>query len=173
MTLTNQISNTFTTRHFPTLPPQARLWIYQADRSLSHAETERLLSEAQQFVAQWKAHGTQLNARAEVVADRFLLFAVDEREQSATGCSIDASVHFVKQIGQKLGVDWFDRTKVVALDSDGQLFDFDFRQTDELVAAGTLTADTLIFSNNLTRKAELADSWIVPAGQSWLGRYFR
>jgi hypothetical protein len=43
----------------------------------------------------WAAHGTSLVSSYQLKYNRFIILAVDQDVQSATGCSIDASVEFI------------------------------------------------------------------------------
>jgi hypothetical protein len=44
---------------------------------------------------EWAAHGTSLVSSYQLKYNRFIILAVDQDVQSATGCSIDASVEFI------------------------------------------------------------------------------
>jgi hypothetical protein len=44
--------------------------------------------------------------------NRFIILAVDQDVQSATGCSIDASVEFIQSLEQKYKVDLLDKMNV-------------------------------------------------------------
>src|SRR4028119_2510680 len=95
---------------FNQLPPQARVWIYQADRALTDAEVEALNPVLTRFVTEWTSHGQKLQASAQVFHNRFLVIGNNEDVNSPSGCSIDASVRFVKQLEEQLNVSLFNRT---------------------------------------------------------------
>ena len=50
------------------------------------------------FLTQWTAHGASLNAGVSIPYNRFIVIALDESQQEATGCSIDASVKIIQEI---------------------------------------------------------------------------
>jgi hypothetical protein len=52
-------------------------------------------SALQAFLENWAAHGTSLVSSYQLKYNRFIILAVDQDVQSATGCSIDASVEFI------------------------------------------------------------------------------
>lgn len=83
---------------FNQLPTHARIWIYQSDRALTDSEVDALKPVLTQFVTEWTSHGQTLQASAEIFHNRFLVIANDEDVNSPSGCSIDASVRFVKQL---------------------------------------------------------------------------
>lgn len=86
-----------------------RIWIYQSDRELSETEVGLANNKLQEFAAQWKAHGKELAARAEIRYNRFIILFLNESVEAASGCSIDSSVRFLKAIENELGVNLFDR----------------------------------------------------------------
>jgi hypothetical protein len=98
-----------------TFPDTAKVWIYQASRALTPDENQLLSTKAKAFASGWTAHKMALQADAAVVNNLLLLLIVDENQASVSGCSIDSSVHFVKEIGAELGVDFFNRLNVAYL----------------------------------------------------------
>jgi hypothetical protein len=99
------------------LSPDSRVWIYQADRTLSGEEAEKITSEANTFVQDWSSHNRALKAKAELLHDRFLVLMVDESQAGASGCSIDKSVHFVEKVGSDFKVNFFNRMLFSYLDN--------------------------------------------------------
>ena len=97
---------------FNTLPEDSRIWIYQANRSFSETELEAIKEKLNIFITNWTAHGSDLNAGFDIRYKRFIILAVDQDSQAATGCSIDASVHFIQQLEKEYGVDLMDKMNV-------------------------------------------------------------
>jgi len=157
---------------FDHLPPQARVWIYQASRPLTEEELMPLLPRLAAFAEEWTSHGRQLAASAQFLHRQFLIIGLDEAMAGASGCSIDASVRFVRELEQQLGLDLLEKSRMAFL-NEGQLHLLNRRELREAIAAGQITADTPYFNNTLTTKDELTSSWPAPAGQSWLASYFK
>ena len=156
---------------FDHLPPQARIWIYQASRPLAEAELMPLLPRLAAFAEEWTSHGQQLAASAEFLHRQFLVIGLDEAVAGASGCSIDASVRFVRELEQHLGVGLLEKSRMAFL-TDGQLRFLNRRELRDAVAAGEVTGATLYFNNTLTTKGELDIQWPAPAGKTWLAPYF-
>jgi hypothetical protein len=156
---------------FDHLPPQARVWIYQASRPLAEEEIMLLLPRLAAFAEEWTSHGQQLAASAQLLHKQFLVIGLDEQVAGASGCSIDASVRFVQQLEQHLGVQLLEKSRMAFL-TNGELRLLTRRELREAIAAGQVQADTLYFNNTLTTKSELDDQWPAPAGQTWLASYF-
>ena len=98
---------------FNSLPDTARVWIYQANRSFTEAEIEEIEQGLEEFITQWTAHGAQLQAGFVTRYKRFIIIGLDQSHASASGCSIDASVHFIQALEKKYGVDLLDRMNVL------------------------------------------------------------
>ena len=77
---------------------ESRRWFYGLQQPLTDEQAEVLRGLMDEFVGQWKAHGAQLAAAYRIIGNQCLIIAVDERQQQATGCSIDKSVHSVDGI---------------------------------------------------------------------------
>ena len=150
----------------------ARVWIYQSNRMLSEAEIGRIEKEATVFLSEWTAHGATLHASAKVFHNQFLVIALDEDINQASGCSIDGSVAFVKQQEQVLGNSFFDRTQVAFL-LEGKVHLTAMSEVKEKIKNGSIGRDTLTFNNLVTSKQDLEAQWVTPAKETWLKRYFQ
>ncbi len=157
---------------FDQISPNARLWVYQANRGLTTDEVASIEAALQPALANWAAHGQPLLASAQVVDGRFLLVAVDEGAGLPSGCSIDSSVHSVQEIGQAMGIDFMDRS-VTYLASDNTVQSLPLGSLKAAFADGALTPDTIVFNTLVKTKAEYLAAWHVPAAQTWLKRYIK
>lgn len=153
------------------MPGTARVWIYQADRKFTVAEEEKVQEVAQTFIESWAAHGAPLKSSFKIFHHQFLVITVDEDYNQASGCSIDSSVAFVKQIEQLLGINFFDRTKIAFIHND-EIYLESLSNLKSQVAAGRISESTLTFNNLITSKRELDSAWVVPAKSTWMNKYF-
>lgn len=157
---------------FPELPASARIWIYQASRSLTQAELTTAEPLLRRFADEWTSHGRTLAASATVLHQQFLVIGLDEAIADASGCSIDASVRFVKGLEELLGIELLEKSRLAFL-VEGTVRLLDRRALREAVAAGTIGPDTLYFDNTISQHGQLQTAWPTPAGRSWLARYFQ
>ncbi len=155
---------------FDTLPSQARLWIYQSNRVLSDTELGELKKRVEPFLISWTAHRQDLKASYQILDNCFIMLAVDESNQGATGCSIDASVHFLQEVERDLQVKLLDRAQI-AYRQGSQLGFASMRSLKEKVKAGDLASDTKIYNNSVIQLGQLKDSWEQKLEESWLARY--
>ena len=156
---------------FDHLPPHARVWIYQANRSLTEAEVTATRPALARFAEEWTSHGRSLLASVEFRHRQFLVVGLDEGVAGASGCSIDASVRFVAQLGQQLGVELLEKSQLAFLPADTVQV-VARMELKGAVAAGALTPNTPYFDNTVATKGELDTAWPRPAGQTWLARFF-
>ena len=100
---------------FSELPNESRVWLYLANRKLDNTELVFAEEQLSVFLSGWKAHGKNLKSNGAFLFSQYLVLSVDEDVESASGCSIDSSVHFVKSLGAQLNVDFFNRLNVLSL----------------------------------------------------------
>jgi len=151
--------------------PQSRVWVYQSDRAFSHEEVESLQKKLNDFTAQWKAHGHQLKAKADIRYQYFIIFFVDEAEAGVTGCSIDASVRIIKEIEQEYGVDLFNRFNM-AYKVDGKVVVTNKEDFETLINIKAVGPQTIVFNNMVQTFQEFEEKWEVPFEKSWHGKVF-
>lgn len=156
---------------FDQLPAAARVWIYQASRPFTSAEIVGMQPALVRFAEEWTSHGRSLLASAAVLHQHFLVLGLDEEVAGASGCSIDASVRFVAQLEQHLGLELLEKSRL-AFVPYGQVQLLDRRALKQAVADETLTPETLYFDNTIATKGALDQHWPQPAGATWLARYF-
>lgn len=151
--------------------PQSKVWIYQSNRAFTNDEVNAIQLKLNDFTSQWKAHGHQLQAKAEVLHQFFLVFIVDEAAAGVTGCSIDASVRVIKEIEQEYGVDLFDRFNI-AYQVDGQVVVNTKEDFETLVSIKSVGPKTIVYNNLVQNLQEFETKWEVPFEQSWHSQVF-
>lgn len=162
---------------FENMPDHARLWIYQASRNLSDVEEKAIFQLGQVFLSRWATHGKPLEASLKIYHHRFIVVAVDEQQNQASGCSIDSSVAFVKEIEQKFNtpgqpLSLFDRT-LIAFRQGDDVYTLPMNEAKKQIAEGAIPEDALTFNNLVSTKAQLETAWVVPVKKSWLGKYLQ
>lgn len=160
---------------FEEMPATARVWIYQANRPLSEAEEAQARQLGQIFTKQWAAHGNALRSSVQIFHQYFLVIAVDEQHNAASGCSIDSSVAFVRELEHKFStghspINFFDRTQV-AFWQDNEVQLLPMNQAKQAAKAGQIQPDTITFDNTVPTVEALKSRWTIPVQNSWLARY--
>jgi hypothetical protein len=152
---------------FRALPDDARLWCFAASRPPDGAETARLLDTVQRFAQEWTAHGHELRVGIEWLHHRFLVIGVDESRAGASGCSLDALLRALHDLGSELNLDLLDSTPVWYRDGE-RIRRCGRQEFRELGETGHVDSSTPVFDLTLSRAADIrAGRLEVPAGSSW------
>jgi len=154
------------------MSPESRVWIYHSDRPFTAQEIEALNQDLKAFVAQWAAHQIPLTADAMVLHDRFIAIMVDEKLNGASGCSIDASVHFMQKLAQKYNCSLFNRMLFATM-IDGELKSIDKSEFAQLYQSGAINDETLVFDTLVPTKEKLESEFLKPLRESWHKRMLR
>jgi hypothetical protein len=156
---------------FENLPDEARIWIYQSNRKFTDEEFAEIDSAVSGFVEGWAAHGAGLEASYQLKYNRFIILAVNQETQPATGCSIDDSVRFIQDLEQKYGVDLLDKMNVTFRNGEHiahkPLADF-----KKMAKEKAVSENTIVFNNLVNTVGEWNDFWEIPAAESWHSRFF-
>ncbi|HWV33476.1 MAG TPA: hypothetical protein VN038_27655 [Dyadobacter sp.] len=150
---------------------QSRVWVYQANRELTSEETGIITETLKASLDTWEAHGKPLTASGKIFEHRFIVIAVDERDELPSGCSIDKSVHWLQEIGQRMNIDFFDRS-LAYVDENDHVKTIPVPKIKQAVINETILPTTTIFDNQVATKAQWMNRWKIPASNSWLSRYF-
>lgn len=157
---------------FNTLPEESRVWIFQANRTFTDAEMEDIQEKLNTFVGNWTAHGSNLQAGYTIEYKRFIVLALNQDLNKATGCSIDASVHFIQQLEKEYDVDLMDKMNVSYKQGDFVAYKTltDFRK---MAKERAVSKNTIVFNNLVNNIAEFKEHWEVPASESWHARFVK
>ena len=137
---------------FNTLPETSRVWIYQSNRSFTEKEIDEIKSKLSTFIENWTAHGSDLQSGYDIVYKRFIVIGLNQNLNQATGCSIDASVHFIQQLEKEYNVDLMDKMNVSY--KQGEYIAYkslsDFRK---MAKDKAISKNTIVFNNLVTNIA--------------------
>jgi len=148
------------------LPDSTRVWIYQANKPFSEEDIPQIQQYITNFTTNWVSHNNQLKAYGNIYHRQFIVLMVDESQSGASGCSIDKSVHFIKQLEQHYSVDLFDRLVFTYVDGE----EIKTASRDEFAALykeGHINNHTMVFDNLVKNKEAFKKEWLKPLGKSW------
>jgi hypothetical protein len=155
---------------FEQLPSDSRIWIYQANRSFSNAEEKIIDSALNAFCSQWAAHGYPLQTSYTIAHKQFLVLSVNESAADASGCSIDGSVRVLKDLGEQLEIDFFDRSKIAFLIGDAVTI-YPLQELPNLFRSGVLNSQSVTLNNLVANKGDYEKNWKAIVENSWLVKY--
>jgi hypothetical protein len=145
----------------------SKVWVYQGSRLLTLSEVLKAEELINKFCAEWRSHGADVDAYGNLFFGQFLVLMADETKAGVSGCSTDSSVRFVKELGQALSIDFFDRNHLAFIVKD-KIQLLPLNQLSYAFQNSFITADTLYFNNTVLNKEQLENNWIIPIKNSWL-----
>ncbi len=148
------------------LPNSTRVWIYQSNQPFATKDITDIRQAVQDFAQQWVSHNRQLRAHADILHDRFIVLMVDESQAGASGCSIDKSVYFLKDLQAQYGVDLFDRMRFSYLDGE-EVKTVSHEEFTTLYAQGKINDETPVFDTLVNNKGDFDAYFIKPLKESW------
>jgi hypothetical protein len=156
---------------FEELPNESRLWVYQANRMIADREQVFIENYLSQGVRDWSAHGVSLAGSFQIIKNRFVVIAVNESIHTPSGCSIDASTRWLKELGAELSIDFLDRSIIFL--KEKELTAIATLSAKKHIENGDLQADSLVFDNLVNTVGDFKEAFIKPAAQTWMKRFFK
>lgn len=149
------------------LPAHARIWIFQANRFITDAEKEVIKSEMSEFMVGWASHGNDLYGGFTIENDLFLMVGADESKSPNSGCSIDSLNRKIREIGDEIGVDFFDRLRVAYEDDSTKIHVIPLDEFKTLMTADKVNRQTIVYNNLIETVGELDENWRTKVDNSW------
>ena len=157
---------------FEGFSPASRIWVYQSNRPFTDDEVKQLNESAQIFINNWTAHNAQLKGVSGILYNRFIIFCVDEKVTSASGCSIDKSIHYIKQVEKDMNVFLLNR-QLIAYKIDDKVVSCPINSFTELFQQGKINAQTIVFNNLVDTLDTFRVNWEVPLRNSWIFQHIQ
>ena len=103
--------------------------------------------------------------------NRFIVIALNEKSNKATGCSIDSCVHFIQKLEHQYSVDLLDKMNVAF--KQGEFISYkSLIEFKKLVKSNSVSKNTIVFNNLVTDVLDFNTNWEIPAYKSWHSRFF-
>lgn len=154
---------------FDQLPDTSRLWVYQSNRAFTPGEEEMISSTLKSFCNRWEAHGNPLASSFKIEYHQFIVLAVDENVNEASGCSIDSSVRVLKDIQSQNTFDLLNRS--IPFLQNEKITLHSIAEAKALVTSGQIAEDAPTFNNAVASKKDFLNGWKVSIKNSWLAKY--
>lgn len=137
---------------------------------LTDNEVEIIQDKGAQFILGWNTHGKALFSELHVAFGYFIILAVDEKVSKASGCSIDKSMQFIRDIEKIFNIQLTNRL-TIALLNDTVVNLIELKKLQENLRAEIINPDQLFFDHTVQTIGEIKNNWIKPLKNSWLSRY--
>jgi hypothetical protein len=152
---------------FPSLPADARVWVFGAAAPVDDLDGKKLLAATDAFLLTWTAHGHPLTCAREWRDERFLVIGVDQRSEGASGCSIDGLFRTLRGLEPAIGTSLVVGGLVFFRDGLGLLHAIARAEFEKLAVAGSVTAATVVYDTAVTTAGDYRAHFERPAGESW------
>jgi len=145
---------------FYTLPEESRVWIYGVVQKLTNEKENYILQSISDHLISWEAHKAPLTAGITIFENHFIVIALDENQNRASGCSIDTLQNKMQDLERELSISLMNRLNVFCrIDDEIQcipLFELEkFANTK-----------TLFYDLTIQNKSEL-NSYLKPICEGW------
>lgn len=155
---------------FDKLPLNSRVWVYSSNRKFIQKEIISIRKDLENFLSNWTSHNQNLETGFELRYDRFIIIAVNQEINNASGCSIDNCVRFIKKLEIKYEVDLLDKMNVI-YKQDKHLYHKKLNEFISMYKNNLVSLNTVVFNNLVNTVGEYKLKWEVPVKESWHNRF--
>jgi hypothetical protein len=145
---------------FNTTADQSRIWIYAAEQKLTKDQEGHILKEISAHLQNWEAHKVPLTAGVTILENRFIVVALDESENGASGCSIDTLQKLIQNLEKELSISLLNRLNVFCRIDDK------IQCVPSFKLESIAKANTLFYDLTIQKKSEL-HSYLKPISEGW------
>ena len=149
------------------LPASSKVWIYQSSRKFTDNEAAVINEKIKHFARKWTSHKAGVVGDGKLLYNYFIVLMADESQVSVGGCSVDSSVHFIKELGNEFETNFFDRWNLAYKKND-EVIGCHRDDFENLLITGEINDETIVFNNLLNCKGDFETKWQVPYRESWL-----
>ncbi len=153
------------------MPKNARVWVYQSNTLLNDEQIAKIIEQGNIFINQWSAHGAALKASFDILYNLFIVISVDEQQAMASGCSIDKSAQFMKELELQFNINLFDRLKIAYKNELNKISIVSLSEFEQLAKQNKINGDTVVYNNMVTTKLGFDNEWEVAAKNSWHNKH--
>jgi hypothetical protein len=145
---------------FHTLPEESRIWLYAAENALSKVQQNYILKVISEDLKVWNSHKKPLTAGFIILKNHFIVIALDESKNRASGCSIDTLQNTIQKIEKELSIPLMNRLNVFC-EIDGEIVSIPSFKLSSIVRFNTLFYDLTV-----QNKSDL-NSYLKPINEGW------
>ena len=158
---------------FESLPKNSRIWIFPSSEEIDFRTKVKIRERLVKFISDWTSHNKNIQASFELPYNRFIVIALNQNLQNASGCSIDALMNLIQILEKEFDLILLDRMNVLYRDKSKNINYLTLKHFVKMVKSKSINSKTTVFNNLVTNKEEYMNSWEVPAIDSWHSRYFK
>ena len=145
---------------FDILPDESRIWVYASSHELGIREEEYILKYISNHLQSWSAHGSPLRSSVKILDHYFIVVALDEAFNDASGCSIDTLQNNIQKIEKVLSISLMNRLSIYCLINDV----ITCIPISDL--GRNIAPETLFYDLTIQKKGDLSN-WLKPIKEGW------
>lgn len=149
---------------FDILTDNSRVWVYAAEQKLTNTQQRYVIDLLYDHLEGWHAHQLPLRGGVAILEDHFIVIALDESQNAASGCAIDTLQNKIQDVEEKLKISLMNRMNIFCIIngiikciSINHLLDSD------------ISKEILFYDLTIKKKGELKD-WLKPIKDGWCNR---
>jgi phosphopantetheine adenylyltransferase len=149
--------------NFNNISNDSRIWLYASPVKLNNDQKNHITNFLSIHLKNWEAHKVPLTSAVTILENYFIVIALDEDINNASGCSIDTLQHKIQELEEYLSISLTNRLNIYCL-LDGII---------ECVPSSKLAViankETLFYDLTIQKKIEL-DTYLKPIKDGWCSR---
>jgi hypothetical protein len=149
---------------FNTLPESSRLWIYASEKSLKSNQQNYILNYISEHLKDWNAHKVPLTAGVAILENHFIVVALDEGKNGASGCSIDTLQNKIQNLEKDLSVSLINRLNVFCKIGE------EIQCIPSFKLKSVANSATLFYDLTIQKKTDL-QTFLKPISEGWCSRF--
>ena len=149
---------------FHTLPDSSRIWLYASEKALTTDQQNHILTYIAEHLKGWNAHKVPLTAGVTILENHFIVIALDENKNGASGCSIDTLQKSIQELEKDLSIALMNRLNVFC--KIGEII----KVIPSFKLGVIANEDTLFYDLTIQRKEELSN-YLKPIKEGWAKSY--
>ena len=150
--------------NFNTTANNSRIWIYAAEHKLTNDQENYILNHISVHLQNWEAHKVPLTAGLTILENHFIIIALDESKNGASGCSIDTLQNKIQEIEKELSVSLLNRLNIFCKIDDT------IKCIPTTKLAENANKETLFYDLTIQKKSELAN-WLKSIKEGWCSSF--
>ncbi len=147
-----------------------RIIIYPASRPFTAKESKAIAEKLYDFLSTWAAHGKPLSASFKIERNQFIVIAVDEEKEMASGCSIDSLGSVMGELDNEFQLGLFDRMKASFVEN-GEIKTMKLQDFRKGLKEGTISQEIEVFDFSKSTYVAFLSDFLLPLKRSWAGIY--
>ncbi|MBT5698643.1 MAG: hypothetical protein HOJ12_01495 [Flavobacteriales bacterium] len=146
--------------NFNTIPEESRIWIYAGEQKLTNEQESYILQSISDHLKNWEAHKIPLTAGVAILENHFIVVALDETKNGASGCSIDTLQNKIQNLEKELSISLLNRLNIFCRINDT------IKCIPTTKLADNANKETLFYDLTIQKKNELSN-WLKPIEEGW------